>query len=310
MIACDIKGKTIFVHYIKNVCKGDPVQAATLAVEMKITAVFVKAADGVTRYNMRRTLSGWKDDIMRPFIDALTARGVKVWGWHYIYGENIDAEIEMALTRLREHPYHGWIIDFEKEFENPDKAWMLERYFVALRAQHPTMQIGSTSSRYYKGHELLPWEVMMQHSDFYLPQVYWVAPTSYSPAQQLVRSYQQYREREAVYAVEPKPYIPVGACYHEDGWQPTYDQIIEFHNEVLNMKFPAESWWEWGGAQIYNLQGAIFNLNFSGDVPEIPGDLQALLERLDASEKNINALKSNVQSLQDWASGILYSKPL
>src|SRR5690606_9210455 len=46
-------------------------------------------------------------------VKALQRRGIKVYGWQFIYGQNVAAEAAMALQRMAELALDGWVVNAE-----------------------------------------------------------------------------------------------------------------------------------------------------------------------------------------------------
>ena len=84
-----LEGKGFFTWKIPNCEHGDAEQIASQAKLADLTHLVVKIADGTMIYN-----GNWGDpkDYTTPVVSALRNRGIKVWGWHYVYGDNPTGE--------------------------------------------------------------------------------------------------------------------------------------------------------------------------------------------------------------------------
>ncbi len=103
-----------------------------------------------------------------------------------------------------------------------------------------------------------------------MPQVYWVQ--SSNPAEQLEKSYTQYRE------ITDLPYLPTGAAYCSDGWCPTDEQIVEFAAKAEELQLPGINFWEWAAATNDGFWNAVAGIDY--DIPEVPApDCEELLAR-------------------------------
>ena len=243
-----ITGLTMFVWMIKEIFKGDLQKILARVQHLKITAIFLKVADGPGKYNLRpddpENPKQWFDDLVEPFVKALQSAGVAVWGWGYIYGVNPEGEAERAAERVKTLNLAGWVIDAEMEYKN-HPAWAM-RYMARLRQLLPDTKIGLSSYRFPDLHPEFPWSEFMNRVDFYMPQVYW--QSSRLPAAQLTICVREYRDLEKKLGLPEKPIYPIGAAYHENGWQPTGAEMQEFFQKVIEMGLQAASWWEWGCA--------------------------------------------------------------
>jgi hypothetical protein len=251
------RGKTFFIWKVKEVHAGndDPAGLAKIAKGMGLSAVLVKIANGTDRYNLRPTILGYVDDIVKPLADAFHAQGLEVWGWHYIYGVNPLGEADLGAKRALEMGVDGYIIDAEAEFEQPGMGLKAAQFMDRLRANICSLPVGLSTWRFPSIHQTFCWKEFLPKIDFHLPQVYWVGATN--PAEQLTKSLNEYRDLEKTLGIGPLPYVPTGAAYHENGWQPAPEEIKAFHNQVIALGLPGESWWEWGNSIRYGFEDDI-----------------------------------------------------
>ena len=158
----------------------------------------------------------WGDsrDYTTPVVNALRAHGIKVWGWHYLYGDNPTSEANVAITRIRQYNLDGYVLDVEKEYKASGKRAAARRFMSQLRTACPNLTIALSSYRYPSLHPQVPWAEFLEKCDLNMPQVYWMKATD--PARQLSESLAQYRELEKKLQLPPKPYYPIGAAYHEN----------------------------------------------------------------------------------------------
>lgn len=256
-----MNGKTIFIWKVKDVYGGDPKKIAARAKEMGLTAVLVKAANWVQRYNLRPPLN--LDNIIGPLIEELSAVGIDTYGWQYIYGDLPEQEAARAIERIQKYSFKGWIIDAEGEYEAAGMAAAATRYMIALGNGLPSdYPIGLTTYRYPNVHEGFPWRIFLPQVDFYMPQVYWMQ--AHDPAYQLDKSLTQYRKRENELNISPKPYYPVGAAFYENGWQPTLDEIKAFHAKAIDLGLNSVCYWEWSDAILRGIEPTLAELPWPG----------------------------------------------
>ena len=268
-----IEGNTIYHWKVREIASGDPVAIAARARELKLRHVIVKAAEGSFRYNLRPPL--WLDNVLGPYIEAMNAVGVQVWGFQYIYGIAPESEADMALEQMRKYNFAGWIVDAEGEIKG--KPGAVVKYFDRLRKGFPSAEIGGTTYRWPTVHPEFPWAEFISRIDFHMPQVYW--QNSHNPVWQLDRCLKEYRELEARLRLPAKPIIPIGAAYHENGWQPTTDEITAFYNAVRARNLPGVSWWEWAHSIRYGLESTIRAFPAWGEA--LPPAPKTLEERFD-----------------------------
>jgi len=252
-----MQGKNMYLWQIKNVSGGNPATIAAQAHAMGLNSVWIKAADGPGAYNLK-LLNTWLDIIIQPVMDALRSYGIGVWAWQYNYGSNPEGEADRLLERQAKYHFDGWILDPESEYKLAG-ASAAERFFSRLGSR--SFPLGLSTYRWPYVHPEFPWLPFMREADFYAPQVYWMQ--AHNPAQQLERCVAEYRQKGASYHLPERPIIPVGAAYHENGWQPTHTEIQEFFDRARAMGLPGVSFWEWGHAQRYGFEALIGSFSWA-----------------------------------------------
>lgn len=262
------KGKMWFVHKIKDLLGGDLDKITQRALDTGVSAVLIKAADGVNPYNLAGVYPFYSDSILGPLVTKLHLAGIEAWGWHYVYGTNPAGEADRALTRIQQLPWDGWIVDAEKECKQPGRAPGAALYMDRLRLAYPKLIIGLTSYRYPALHPELPWAEFLKYCNFAMPQVYWMQ--SHNPVFQLNKTLTQYQELYARLKIEPLPIIPAGAAFHEHGWQSSPAEIIAFSEHVQALGLVGCSWWEWASAYRYGLEDAVAKLDWPAPPPFEP----------------------------------------
>ena len=233
------KGKGFYIWKIPGCENGDPESIALTAYKAGLTHVLIKIANGIYNYNYDTST---KEDLIGPVADALHKRNIKVWGWHYIFGDLPKDEAKAAIQQINRLPLDGYTIDAESEYKGkytPCRIFMKE-----LRNALPDFPIALSSFRYPKFHMDLPWKDFLTYCDFNMPQVYW--EQSHNPAYQLERSLNEFQT-----VVEPfRSIIPTGAVYCAGGWCPSSSEIIEFMNKAVYLKMSAVNFWSWDYCRI------------------------------------------------------------
>ena len=107
-----LEGKGMFVWKAPRIEGGNPKAAAAVAKGAGFTHVLVKIANGPYIYN-----GTWNDptDYTTPLVDALRNMGIKVWGWHYVYGDDPVGEANIAIRRINQYNLDGYVIDAEED---------------------------------------------------------------------------------------------------------------------------------------------------------------------------------------------------
>ena len=240
-----LEGKGFFTWKIPNCEHGDATQIATQAKEAGLSHLIVKIADGTMIYN-----GTWGDqkDYTSPVVSALRARGIKVWGWHYLYGDNPIGEANVAITRIRQYNLDGYVIDVEKEYKDSGKKVAARKFMAQVRASFPNLTIALSSYRYPSLHPQIPWTEFLEQCDLNMPQVYWMK--AHNPGDQLARSVTELRAK-----TPSRPIVPTGAAFREFGWKPTDTEVLEFCKKAKELNLSAVNFWEWSDARSGNIPG-------------------------------------------------------
>ncbi len=271
-----ITGKGMFIWKIPRCEGGDPQKIANVAAAAGLSHIVVKIADGTNKYNY-----DWANhrDLVPPLVEALQAKGITAWGWHYIYGRDPVGEAKVAAQRTQQLGLTGYVIDAEMEFDRSGMADKAKTFMNTLRANMPSgVLIGLSSFRYPSYHPGFPWDEFLSKCDFNMPQVYWV--TAHNPGAQLQRSVREFR------AMYPNmPMLAVGSAYRYGTWEPTVHDMNEFMQTAMNLGVLAVNFWEWHWTRD-TLPPQIWQAiaNFQWNVSPPPPDI---------TETYINALNSH-----------------
>lgn len=240
-----IQGKGIFTWKIPTCESGNAGAMATMAKSAGMTHVLVKVADGPSVYN-----GNWNNpvDLNPPVIQSLRSQGLRVWGWHYVYGDQPLEEARIAIQRVRQFNLDGYVIDAEKQYETSTKRPAAQRFMEEVRSALPGLPIALSSFRYPSMHSQLPWKEFLDKCDFAMPQVYWM--NAHNPGIQLTKTVREYNMLNPQRAV-----IPTGAAFREFGWKPSVGEVIEFLQTAKGLNLTGVNFWEWGDARSGNLPG-------------------------------------------------------
>lgn len=228
-----IYGKGFYIWKIPNCEGGNPAAIATVAQQAGLQHVLIKIANGIYDYNYDSTT---KKDLVAPVCEALLAKGIRPWGWHYVYGDLPKDEAKAAIRQITRLPLDGYVIDAEGDYK--DKYTSAKTFMNELRAALPDYPIALSSYRYPSYHPTLPWTNFLSKCDLNMPQVYW--EQAHNPGEQLRRSLKEFQ------LISPfRPLIPTGAAYAASGWIPTVADIKEFLDTALSLEMPAANFWSW-----------------------------------------------------------------
>jgi hypothetical protein len=107
-------------------------------------------------------------------ISALKQAEIAVAGWGWCQGENIDLEVELALTSLSEFGLEHYIADVEDGVHGANwTSSEVKSLFKSLRAALPDAQIGLSTFGFIPWHKPQLMSAAEPFVDFFAPQVYW-----------------------------------------------------------------------------------------------------------------------------------------
>ncbi len=259
-----LEGKGFFTWKIPNCERGDANQIATQARNAGLTHLVIKVADGAMIYN-----GNWGDpkDYTTPLVTALRVNGLKVWGWHYIYGDNPTGEANVAITRIRQYNLDGYVLDVEKEYKESGKQAAAKKFMGTLRSVFPNVPIALSSYRFPSLHPQIPWKEFLEKCDLNMPQVYWMK--AHNPGDQLARSVSELQSKNP-----SLPIVPTGAAFREYGWQPSEAEVLEFFNKAKDLNLSGVNFWEWSDARSANMPAVWQQIQkFDWSLPAAPKDI-------------------------------------
>ncbi len=235
-----LQGKGVFIWKIRDCESGDTNAIANLSLQAGLTHILVKVADGTYSYN----IDAQGSDLIYPLVMALRARGVQVWGWHYIYGDDPIGEANKALQRIQQHNLDGYVIDVEGEYKQPGKRTAANRFMGRLRSALPNLPIALSSYRFPSYHPQVPWREFLESCDYNMPQVYW--QYAHNPADQLSRSMREFQSLAPL-----RPMIPTGSAYRTGSWSATPEDIRAFLETAQSLNIRGYNFWEWSNCRRY-----------------------------------------------------------
>lgn len=237
-----LTGKGYYIWQVRHCENGDPDRITALAHEANLSHVLVKVADGVFPYNIDLD-HGY--DYVRPLVKKLQARNIAVWGWQYVYGDYPEQEAEIAVSRTLDLGLNGFVVNAEKEYQDPAKPPAASRYMNILRNNLGSMPLALSSYRYPSYHRLLPWANFLDRCDYNMPQVYWVQSHN-NAAEQLQRCVNEFKQMRPF-----RPIIPTGPTFKENGWIPYKHEILDFMQAAERLNLSAVNFWYWEGCRRY-----------------------------------------------------------
>lgn len=230
-----LQGKGMMIWKISRCENGNAESIAAVAASAGLTHVLIKIADGPYSYNVD---SSTKADLVPAVVQALRAKGISPWGWHYVYGYNPTGEAQIAINRVKQLGLDGYVIDAESEYKEPGKSTAASTFMSHLRSSLPNTPVALCSYRWPSYHPQLPWKEFLNKCDYNMPQVYW--QDAHNAGAQLEKTIQEFE------ALTPyRPIIPTGPLYTYGSWQPTAADISEFIDTARANNLTAVNFFEW-----------------------------------------------------------------
>lgn len=270
------EGKGYYIWKIPNCEGGDIEKIAYTAYQAGLKFVLVKIANGIYDYNYD---SSTGKDLIGPLANELQKRDIKVWGWHYVFGDLPKDEAKAAIRQIQKLPLEGYIIDAEGEYKGkytPCRIFMNE-----FRNALPNFPMALSSYRYPDYHNNLPWSDFLSKCDINMPQVYW--QESHNPGEQLEKSLAQFQ------TISPfRPITPTGAAYGGSGWYPTSADIVEFMDKAVELNMSGVSFWSWDYCRLKlpEIWTTIADYEWPGTPNPVPDIVESLINTL--NNRNIN----------------------
>jgi hypothetical protein len=159
------EGNGMWIWYVSQSNGGSVSSIARRAAKAGVTTLFIKSSDGARPWSQ----------FTPALVEALHARGLKVCGWGYVYGNNPRGEARAARTAIQRGA-DCFVIDAETEYEGKYAA--ADLYMRKLRAYAgPDYPIGVAPFPYVDYHPGYPYSVFLGPggAQFNLPQMYWRA---------------------------------------------------------------------------------------------------------------------------------------
>lgn len=236
-----LKGKGFFIWKVRDCENGDAVAIANLAKQANLSHVLIKIANGTYNYNYDTKLNV---DLVPPVAQTLRSRGIQVWGWHYVYGDDPLGEANKAIQRIQQTSLDGYVIDAEAEYKQDGKAAAARIFMTQLRSAFPSLPIALSSYRFPSYHPKIPWAAFLEKCDYNMPQVYWQG--NHNPVDQLNRSMAEFQ------ALVPfRPIIPTGSAYKSGSWAATGPDVQQFLQAAQALNLNAANFWEWSNCRLY-----------------------------------------------------------
>jgi hypothetical protein len=230
-----LKGKGFYLWRLEECMSGLAEAIAAEAADAGLGHALVKLGDGPSAFgDLSRNLD---------VIAALKLQGIEVWGWHFVYGSDPEAEAAQIVQQASGSGVAGYVINAEDAwaYRFEEAARLMARVTSGLGG----LPLGLSSFRYPAAHPEFPWKPFLESCSCNLPQVYW--EQSHDPAAQLAKSIAQFSSL-GFPSVGAGQTIPTGPAYEENDWSPTDADTRKFIAAVYATGAPAVTFFDWASA--------------------------------------------------------------
>jgi hypothetical protein len=275
-----LQGKGMFLWNIPRAENGDTTKIISVAREANFSHLLVKIADGPSAYTKN---SPYLSDL---FVQAKDA-GIRILGWHYLYGYDWEAEANRSITELEKYSYDGFVMNAEGQYKS--RYTSAEKYSARVREAFPDMLLGLSSYRYPSYHPKFPFNQFLENVDLNLPQVYWVYGDGTVPYQ-IERTLREFSNKDKFVQ---RPIFPTGAAYIEHGWSAKPADVAEFLRLSYEKGFRGCNFWEWyyPRTSLFRVWEIIRDFNKPGWEPDYAEKREPIfrVEVINASKLNIRS---------------------
>lgn len=227
-----LSGKWVWAWNWRRCDGGDAAQVASRLLAAGCAGALLKAFDGPRWFDQGKP---WRD-IARE----LSAAGVAVGGWGYLYGQDPAGEARKAIETVTSGKAALLVLDVEAEFKGRPQAAaeVCLRIREALGPDYPLYFSSFAIARY---HRAFPFEIFRRYCTGAVPQVYWNA-FRWPLEQSLAWTYEDY----AALGIPPERVFPAGGLYQE-GFvtYPTPDDVQAFVRQAGKRGSPGVSFWSY-----------------------------------------------------------------
>lgn len=169
--------------------------------------------------------------------------GLKIFGWAYAYGNDVNGEINVALNALNLGA-DGFIIDAETEYEtSANRNANAAIYAGTIKANYPTRFLAHAPFPIISSHSGFPYVAFGTNCDAVMPQAYWadIGGTNYAKTMVLRlnsewRNWQNSLSGNATNAI--KPIVPIGQGYNSVNGAVDGTQISNFVYALKTLASP------------------------------------------------------------------------
>lgn len=216
-------GDAMWIWLMTRTEGGNAARIAARAKRSGLELVILKAGNERTQWTQ----------LNPTLIQTLHDAGIRVCGYHFVYGRSPIAEARLS-ARIARTGADCLVIDAESDYKG--RYYEAERYMTTLRQLvGPDYPIGLTSFPYVHYHSTFPYSVFLAPgaADFNVPQMYWRAIGT--SVDSIFRTTYMHNR------IYRKPIYPLGQVW----MQPPASQVRRFRTLAAAYGATGVSWWSW-----------------------------------------------------------------
>lgn len=237
--------KSTFHWNVPAVGSGNPDSIADMLTLAGFESVMVKCADGPYRFTPNRvSYPGWGENVKPALVNALHARGLKVIGWGFNYGQDVGGEAAVAIAQIKALGLDGWAFDAESKFDSQSGAASFA-YSLASTVKNalPDIPLAACGWAFYRNpynlnivwHPQAVMDSFMRVCDAGIPMMYYDGKGAAAAAWYARNSLSQWRK------ITPKMIVPAGRAYNGDAGTADAAGVAAFANETKDCS--GLTWW-------------------------------------------------------------------
>lgn len=262
----------MMIWKIPNCEGGNASVIANVASAAGLSNVLIKIANDTRPYNV----DAYGKDLVAPVVDALRAKGLQVWGWHYVYGYDPLGEARIAISQTKRFALDGYVIDAEVEYKEAGRDAVARTFMTELRKGLPSTPVALSSFRWPTYHRTFPYTAFLEKCDYNMPQVYWMQ--AHDADYDLRRSVSEFK------AISPyRPIIPTGPAFGQSGWAPSASEVKTFMDtaKTLGLKGVNFYSWDYSRTKLLPVWNEIAKYNWPPEDPAQPPQFDPVTQIFD-----------------------------
>jgi hypothetical protein len=232
-----LHGKGFFIQSLAECEGGNPQAILGTAQAADLRHVIVKVADGSEPLGLDLS----RGDLWASVVQLLRSNGIAVWGWHPVYGDDPDGEVQAAIRRASGLSLDGYVIQAGEKYERSGMASAAERFMHDVRLALD-IPLALSSYRFPNYHPGFPWAAFLEKCDFHMPQVFWEG--GHNATWQLRES-----KRQCDALPNTRPYIATGPAYCAGSWSPVESEVVDFLDAARELRIAAVNFFEWAACR-------------------------------------------------------------